>query len=36
MNPVSFRVLTGGEVYLTAFRIAGAKPAPGRIKACSA
>ena len=36
MNPVNFRVLTGGEVYLTAFRIAGAKPAPGRIKACSA
>jgi len=36
MTPVNFRVLTGGEVYLTTFRIAGAKPAPGRIKACSA
>ena len=30
MTPVNFRVLTGGEVYLTAFRIAGAKPAHTR------
>jgi ubiquinone/menaquinone biosynthesis C-methylase UbiE len=36
LAPVSFRVLTGGEAYLTTFRVAGAKPAPNRIKACSA
>ena len=33
MEPVKFSVLTGGDVYLMAFRLAGAKPAPGQIKA---
>lgn len=32
--PVRYGVLTGGEAYLMAFRAAGAKPAPERIKAC--
>ena len=34
--PVKLAVLTGGEAYLMAFRVAGAKPAPERIKACKA
>ena len=36
LSPVSFTVLTGGEAYLMAFRVSGAKPAPNRIKPCSA
>src|SRR4051794_37873107 len=34
MVPVKFSVLTGGEVYLMAFRSAGPKPAPEKINAC--
>ena len=34
MAPVKFSMLTGGEVYLMAFRAAGPKPAPEKIKAC--
>ena len=34
MAPVKFSMLTGGEVYLMAFRIAGPKPAPEKINAC--
>jgi protein-L-isoaspartate O-methyltransferase len=34
MKPVKFSMLTGGEVYLMAFRLAGPKPAPEQIKAC--
>jgi hypothetical protein len=34
MAPVKFSMLTGGEVYLMAFRISGARPAPENIKAC--
>jgi predicted methyltransferase len=36
MKPVKFRVLTGGDAYLMAFRLAGPRPAPGQIKACNA
>jgi len=34
MEPVKYRVLTGGEVYFMAFRVASAKPAPDRIEPC--
>jgi len=34
MAPVRFSMLTGGEAYLMAFRAAGPKPAPEKIKAC--
>jgi SAM-dependent methyltransferase len=34
MKPVSFSVLTGGEAYLMAFRIAGPKPVPAQIQPC--
>jgi ubiquinone/menaquinone biosynthesis C-methylase UbiE len=34
MTPVRFSMLTGGEAYLMAFRAAGPKPAPDKIKAC--
>jgi predicted methyltransferase len=34
MQPVKFAVLTGGEAYFMAFRIAAARPAPEQIKAC--
>ena len=34
MTPVRFSMLTGGEAYLIAFRAAGPKPAPDKIKAC--
>jgi predicted methyltransferase len=34
MAPVKFSVLTGGEAYLMAFRAAGPRPAPEKIKAC--
>jgi hypothetical protein len=36
LAPVSATVLTGGEAYLMAFRVVGAKPAPNRIEACRA
>jgi predicted methyltransferase len=36
LTPVKFAVLTGGEAYLMAFRVAGPKPAPERIRACKA
>ena len=36
MAPVKFSMLTGGEVYLMAFRVAGPKPAPDQIKPCGA
>ena len=36
LAPVSFTVLTGGEAYLMAFRVAGPRPAPAAIKACKA
>ena len=34
MQPVRAQVLTGGEVYLMAFRMAGPKPAPASIRPC--
>ena len=34
LAPVKFTMLTGGEVYLMAFRVAGPKPAPEKINAC--
>ena len=34
LAPVKFSVLTGGEAYLMAFRLAGPRPAPDKIKAC--
>ncbi|MGN6589955.1 MAG: class I SAM-dependent methyltransferase [Sphingomicrobium sp.] len=34
MQPVKFTVLSGGDVYLMAFRIAGPRPAPDKIKPC--
>lgn len=36
MQPVKFTVLTGGDVYFMAFRLAGPRPAPEQIKPCSA
>jgi len=36
LQPVKQKVLTGGEAYFTAFRVAGTRPAPDRIKACPA
>jgi ubiquinone/menaquinone biosynthesis C-methylase UbiE len=35
MEPVKFNVLTGGDAYLMAFRVARPKPEPGQIRACS-
>lgn len=35
MQPVKFSVLTGGDVYFMAFRLAGPRPAPDRIKPCN-
>jgi ubiquinone/menaquinone biosynthesis C-methylase UbiE len=35
MQPVKFSVLTGGDVYFMAFRLAGPRPAPEQIKPCS-
>ena len=35
MTPVKFSVLTGGEVYFTAFRLSGPRPAPEQIKPCN-
>jgi protein-L-isoaspartate O-methyltransferase len=34
MHPVKFSVLTGGEAYLMAFRIAGPRPEPASIEPC--
>ena len=34
MEPVMFRMLSGGEVYFSAFRLARAKPAPEQIVPC--
>ncbi len=34
MEPVKFRMLTGGEVYFMAFRVARPKPAPEQIQPC--
>ncbi len=36
MQPVKFSVLTGGDVYLMAFRVSGPRPAPEKIKPCNA
>lgn len=36
MQPVRFTVLTGGDVYFMAFRLAGPRPAPEQIKPCGA
>src|SRR5689334_15447708 len=35
MQPVKFSVLTGGDVYFMAFRLAGPRPAPEQIRPCS-
>jgi ubiquinone/menaquinone biosynthesis C-methylase UbiE len=35
LAPVKFSFLAGGETYLMAFRLAGPRPEPGKIKACS-
>src|SRR3569623_1839741 len=34
MQPVKFSVLTGGDVYFMAFRLAGPRPAPEQIRPC--
>jgi SAM-dependent methyltransferase len=34
MQPVKFRVLSGGDVYLMAFRLAAPRPAPDKIVPC--
>src|SRR3954463_9260671 len=34
LAPVKFSLLTGGEAYLMAFRLAGPRPAPDKIRAC--
>src|SRR6476620_6658868 len=34
LDPVKFSVLTGGDVYLMAFRLAEPRPAPDKIEAC--
>lgn len=36
MQPVKFNVLTGGDVYFMAFKLAGPRPAPEQIRPCSA
>ena len=36
LQPVKFSVLTGGDVYLMAFRLAGPRPAPEKIRPCRA
>ena len=36
MKPVKFSTLAGGDAYLMAFKLAGPRPAPDKIKACSA
>ena len=34
LQPVKYKVLSGGDVYFMAFRIAGPRPAPDKIKPC--
>jgi hypothetical protein len=34
LAPVKFSMLTGGETYLMAFRLAGPRPEPEKIKPC--
>jgi hypothetical protein len=34
MEPVKFSMLTGGEVYLMAFRLAKPRPEPDQIEPC--
>jgi protein-L-isoaspartate O-methyltransferase len=36
LQPVKFTMLTGGDVYLMAFRVAAPRPAPEQIKPCTA
>ncbi|MBW0007106.1 MAG: methyltransferase domain-containing protein [Sphingomonas sp.] len=36
LQPVKFSVLSGGDVYLMSFRIAGPRPDPEKIQACKA
>src|SRR5689334_13250671 len=36
LQPVRFSVLTGGDVYLMSFRLAGPRPQPEKIRACKA
>jgi SAM-dependent methyltransferase len=36
LQPVKFSVLTGGDVYLMAFRLAAPRPAPEKIQPCAA
>ena len=36
MQPVKFSVLTGGDIYLMVFRLAGPRPAPEKIQPCNA
>ena len=36
LQPVKFKMLTGGEAYYMAFRIAGPRPAPRAIRPCKA
>jgi predicted methyltransferase len=35
LQPVKYRVLSGGDVYFMAFRVAGPRPAPEKIKPCA-
>jgi protein-L-isoaspartate O-methyltransferase len=35
MQPVKFSMLTGGEAYFLAFKLAGPRPAPDQIKPCN-
>ena len=34
LKPEAFNMLAGGEVYFSAFRVAGPRPQPGAIKPC--
>jgi len=36
LQPVKFSVLSGGDVYLMSFRLAGPRPQPEKIRACKA
>jgi len=36
MDPVKFSMLTGGDAYYMAFRLARPRPAPDTIQACGA
>jgi hypothetical protein len=35
MQSVKSRVLTGGDAYLMAFKLAGPRPAPDKIQPCA-